>query len=77
MEKLAQAGEGWFARPPPFIIFTITYEVAAEWSDKLTLFKLYQYMYVLCVHAKGFLKTCFAFYDLANLIIFHANCIGP
>jgi hypothetical protein len=28
MEKLAQAGEGGGARPPPFTIFTITYKVA-------------------------------------------------
>jgi hypothetical protein len=28
MEKLAQAGEGGGARPPPFTILTITYKVA-------------------------------------------------
>jgi hypothetical protein len=41
--KLAQAGEGG-ARPPPFITFIITSEVAiyvlAEWADTLTLFQL-------------------------------------
>ena len=46
--KLAQAGEGGGARPPPFITFTIS-KVAvfapAEWADTLTLFHLYQYMY--------------------------------
>jgi hypothetical protein len=43
--KLAKAGEGGGARPPPFIIFTITSKVAvyapAEWADTLTLFHLY------------------------------------
>ncbi len=42
--KLTQAGEGWGARPPPFITFTITSKVAvytpAEWADTLTLFHL-------------------------------------
>jgi hypothetical protein len=37
------------ARPPPFAVFTITYEVAvyapAEWADTLPLFHLYPYMY--------------------------------
>jgi hypothetical protein len=37
------------ARPPPFTTFTITSKVAvyapAEWTDTLTLFHLYQYMY--------------------------------
>jgi hypothetical protein len=48
MEKLAQAGEGGGARPPPFTKLTITYKVAvyapAEWADALTLFHLYQYI---------------------------------
>jgi hypothetical protein len=38
------------ARPPPFTTITITNNVAvyapAEWSDTLTLFHLYQYMYL-------------------------------
>ncbi len=42
--KLALAGEGGGARPPPFITFTITSKVAvyapAEWADTLTLFHL-------------------------------------
>jgi hypothetical protein len=42
--KLAQAGEGGGARPPPFITFTVTSKVAvyapAEWADTLTLFHL-------------------------------------
>ncbi len=44
MAKLAQAGESECARPPSFILFTITYKVAvyapAEWADTLTLFHL-------------------------------------
>jgi hypothetical protein len=44
--KLALAGEGGGAGPPPLIIFTITSKVAvyapAEWADTLTLFHLYQ-----------------------------------
>ncbi len=48
MEKLAQAGEGGDARPPPFIIFTITYKVAvyapSEGADTLPLFHLYPYV---------------------------------
>jgi hypothetical protein len=42
--KLALAGEGGGARPPPLITFTITSKVAvyapAEWTDTLTLFHL-------------------------------------
>ncbi len=42
--KIAVAGEGGGARPPPFITFTITSSVAvyapAEWADTLTLFHL-------------------------------------
>jgi hypothetical protein len=42
--KLAQAGEGGGARPPPFIRCTITRKVAvyalAEWADTLTLFHI-------------------------------------
>ncbi len=42
--KLAQAGEGEGARPPPLNTFTITSKVAvyapAEWADTLTLFHL-------------------------------------
>jgi hypothetical protein len=42
--KLAQAGEGGGARPPPFIAFTITSKLAvyapAEWAGTLTLFHL-------------------------------------
>jgi hypothetical protein len=42
--KLAQAGEGGGARPPPFITFTVTSKVAvyapAEWADTLTMFHL-------------------------------------
>jgi hypothetical protein len=42
--KLAQAGKGGGARPPPFLTFTITNKVAvyapAEWADTLTLFHL-------------------------------------
>jgi hypothetical protein len=42
--KLALAGEGGGARPPPLITFTITSKVAvcapAEWADALTLFHL-------------------------------------
>ncbi len=42
--KLAWAGVGGGARPPPFITFTITSKVAmyapAEWPDTLTLFHL-------------------------------------
>jgi hypothetical protein len=42
--KLALAGEGGGARPPPLITFTITSKVAvyapAEWADTLTLFHL-------------------------------------
>jgi hypothetical protein len=38
--KLAQAGEGGDARPPPFIKFTITSKVAVyaqdEWADTPT-----------------------------------------
>ena len=41
--KLALAGDGGGASPPPFITFTITSKVAvytpAEWADTLTLFK--------------------------------------
>ncbi len=50
--KLAQAGEGGGARPPPSTVFTITYKVAlhlhapAQRTDTLTLFHLYPY--VLC-----------------------------
>ncbi len=47
--KLALAGDGGGARPPPFITFTITSKVAvyapAEWEDTLTLFNLYENMY--------------------------------
>ncbi len=47
--KLALAGEGGGARPPPFITFTITSKVAmyapAEWADTLTLFHLSKNMY--------------------------------
>ena len=47
--KLALAGEGGGARPPPLITFTITSKVAvyapAEWADTLTLFHLYENMY--------------------------------
>ncbi len=42
--KLAQAGEGGGASPPPLATFTITSKVAvyapAEWADTLTLFHL-------------------------------------
>ncbi len=42
--KLALAGEGGGARPPPLLTFTITSKVAvhapAEWADTLTLFHL-------------------------------------
>ncbi len=42
--KLALAGAGGGARPPPLITFTITIKVAvyapAEWADTLTLFHL-------------------------------------
>ncbi len=44
--KLALAGEGGGARPPPFITVTITSKVAvymyapAEWADTVTLFHL-------------------------------------
>jgi hypothetical protein len=42
--KLALAGEGGGARPPPLITFTITSQVAmyapAEWADTLTLFHI-------------------------------------
>jgi len=45
MEKLAQVGKGGGARPPPFIIFTITYKVAvcapAERADILPVLHLY------------------------------------
>jgi hypothetical protein len=48
-EVSAQAGEGGGARPPPFTISTITYEVVvyapAERVDALPLFLLYPYMY--------------------------------
>jgi hypothetical protein len=48
MEKLVQAGEGGDARPPPFIIFTITYKVAvyasSDKADTLPLFHLYPYV---------------------------------
>jgi hypothetical protein len=47
--KLAHAGEGGGARPPPFITFTITSKVAvyapAEWADTLTLFISSKNMY--------------------------------
>jgi hypothetical protein len=37
------------ARPPPLITFTLTSKVAVyaptEWTDTLTLFHLYQYVY--------------------------------
>ncbi len=50
MGKLAQAGEGGGARPPPFTLFSITYKVAvyapAERAGTLPLFHLYPY--VLC-----------------------------
>ena len=43
--KLAKAGEGGGARPPPFITFTITIKVAvytpAKGADTLTLFHLW------------------------------------
>ncbi len=49
IEKLAQAGEGGGARPPPFTLFTIMFEVAkyaeAGRADKLPLYHLYSYMY--------------------------------
>ncbi len=42
--KLARAGRGGGARPPPFLTFTITNKVAvyalAEWADTLTLIHL-------------------------------------
>jgi hypothetical protein len=47
MDKLAQAGEGGVARPPPFTLFTITYNykvavhVLAERADTPTPFHLY------------------------------------
>ncbi len=47
-EKLAQAGVGGGARPPPVTLFTITYNVTvyapAERADKLTLFNLHPYV---------------------------------
>ncbi len=47
--KLALAGEGGGARPPPFITFTITSKVAvyapAEWIDTITLFHLLENIY--------------------------------
>ncbi len=49
MEKLAQAGKGGGACPPPFTIVTITHKVAvyapAEQADTLPLFHLYPYIY--------------------------------
>ncbi len=52
--KLALAGEGGgCTRPPPFIKFTITSEVAvyapADWADTLTLFHLQENMYSVVV----------------------------
>ncbi len=45
--KLALAGKGGGARPPPFTTLTLTSKVAvydpAEWADTLTLFHHYQY----------------------------------
>jgi hypothetical protein len=42
--KLALAGEGGVAHPPPLFTFTITSKVAvyapAEWAETLTLFHL-------------------------------------
>ena len=50
--KLAHAGAGGEggAGLPPFITFTskVAVYAPAEWADTLTLFHLYQYMYVLC-----------------------------
>jgi hypothetical protein len=51
--KLALAGEGRGARPPPLITFTITSKVAvyapAEWADTLTpVSSLVKY--VLCAY---------------------------
>ncbi len=52
-EKLALAGEGGGAHPPPLFTLTITSKVAvyapAEWADTLTLFHLYEYMYSVVI----------------------------
>jgi hypothetical protein len=57
--KLAQAGEGGGARPPPFITFTITSNVAvyalAEWADTITLF-----------HVSSLVKICTLWYKLCK-----------
>jgi hypothetical protein len=42
MEKLAQAGEGGDARPPPFTIFAITYKVAVSALFLFTLWSTQQ-----------------------------------
>ncbi len=51
VEKLAQAEECGGARPPPFTLFAITFEVAkytrVERADTLPLFHLYSYIYSL------------------------------
>jgi hypothetical protein len=57
MEKLAQAGEGGSARPPPYTIVTITYKVSvcapAEWAETLTLSVSSLPISLLC----GFINT--------------------
>jgi hypothetical protein len=63
--KLALAGKGGGARPPPFTTVTITSKVAvyapAEWADTLTLFHLYQYMYSVVVGRLGVSPRFFKF----------------
>jgi hypothetical protein len=58
MEKVAQAGEGGGARPPPFTIFTVTYKVAVydptKRADTLPLYHLYHN--VLCASQHGPLR---------------------
>ncbi len=53
IEKLTQAEEGGGAGPPPFNLFTITFEVAkyvhAERADTLPLFHLSSYMYSVLI----------------------------
>jgi hypothetical protein len=54
LEKLAQAGEGGVTRPPPFTLFTITYNYKVSvytlqlrgHADTFILFHLYPY--ILC-----------------------------
>jgi hypothetical protein len=69
MEKLAQAGEGQGARPPPFTIFTITNKVAvyapAERADTLPLFL----PYVLC----GPANICLPFQEIHTLFLGSVN----